>query len=321
VRLASPTPSPDNPAVSAIVTARDLTKIYGARQVVAGVSFTLDAGQCLGLLGPNGAGKTTTIRMVTCMAPPSGGSLQVLGLAMQPTHHRAIKARLGIVQQEESLDPDLSVEKNLIVYASYFGIPRHDAAPRAEALMRFGELLEHRSSPIRNLSGGMKRRLMLARALLADPDLLVLDEPTTGLDPQARRLVWERIRTLKRQGTTILLTTHYMEEAAQLCDRLIIMDHGRIVAEGEPTDLVARHVGAEVVEVYLDGDGAAATLADRLAGGPWRSERVGGVLYLYLRDGEAGPHLFAALAGVDFARRRATLEDVFLVLTGHALRD
>src|SRR5437899_1174617 len=230
------------PAVDAappIVDARGLCKDYGTRRVVTDVSFALGCGECLGLLGPNGAGKTTTIRMVTCFTAPSAGTLAVLGLPTTPTNHAAIKGGLGVVQQDESLDPDLSVEQNLIVYASYFGIARRDATPRAEALMRFAELTEHRTARIRTLSGGMKRRLMLARALLNEPRLLVLDEPTTGLDPQARRLVWERIRTLKRQGTTILLTTHYMEEAAQLCDRTIIMDHGRIVAEGSPAELVA----------------------------------------------------------------------------------
>jgi lipooligosaccharide transport system ATP-binding protein len=308
------------PTSAAIVQALGLRKSYGTRRAVDDVSFQVTTGECLGLLGPNGAGKTTTIKMVTCMSPPSAGTLTVLGLPMVEANHAAIKARLGIVQQEESLDPDLTVEKNLTVYASYFGIPRREVAARCEALIRFAELSDHRGVRIHTLSGGMKRRLMLGRALLNEPALLVLDEPTTGLDPQARRLVWERIRTLKRQGTTILLTTHYMEEAAQLCDRLIIMDAGRIVAEGRPADLIAAHVGAEVVEVYLGGsekDDAAITA--RLAAGPWRSERVGDVLYLYLRDGDAG--IFAALEGLDFARRRATLEDVFLTLTGHGLRD
>jgi len=238
---------------------------------------------------------------------------------MAPANHPAIKARLGIMQQEESLDPDLSVEKNLTVYASYFGLGHAEAARRAEELMRFTELAERRGEHIRTLSGGMKRRLMLARALLNDPVLLVLDEPTTGLDPQARRLVWERVRALKRRGTTILLTTHYMDEAAQLCDRLIIMDDGRIVAEGRPADLVAAHVGSEVVEVYASG--AEESALGRLTDGPWRSERVGDVLYLYLRDGQVSSAMFSALEGLDFTRRRASLEDVFLTLTGHALRD
>jgi len=309
-------------AAAPVVEARNLRKDYGTRRAVAELSFTLAPAECLGLLGPNGAGKTTTIKMVTCYAPPTAGELFVLGLPMAVTAHAAIKARLGIVQQEESLDPDLTVEKNLTVYASYFGIPRAEAARRAAELIRFAQLGDHRAEQIRKLSGGMKRRLMLARALVNEPALLVLDEPTTGLDPQARRLVWERIRTLKRQGITILLTTHYMEEAAQLCDRLIIMDAGRIVAEGRPLELIAAHVGTEVVEVYLGGDPAADdAVASRLARGPWRMERVGQVLYLYLRDGDGAPAVFEALDGLDFTRRHATLEDVFLTLTGHALRD
>jgi lipooligosaccharide transport system ATP-binding protein len=304
-----------------VVEAAALVKRYGEHTVVDGVSFAVEPGECLGLLGPNGAGKTTTIRMVTCFSPPSGGSLRVFGLPVDPTHHRAIKARLGIVQQDESLDPDLTVEMNLVVFASYFGIPRASARARAEEMIRFAALAERRDARIRTLSGGMKRRLMLARALVNEPELLVLDEPTTGLDPQARRLVWERVRTLKRGGTTILLTTHYMDEAAQLCDRLIIMDAGRIIAEGRPGELIAAHVGREVVEVRLPEDEPAATRVEaQLAGGPWRSERVGDVQYLYLRDGDADAAL-PALPGVDWTRRHATLEDVFLTLTGHGLRD
>ncbi len=310
------------PAATPIVEARGLWKTYGDRRVVDDLTLAVRRGRCLGLLGPNGAGKTTTIKMVTGFTPPGGGELRVFGLPMTPANHPAIKARLGIVQQEESLDPDLSVEKNLTVYASYFGIARREAVRRADELMRFAELIEQRGARIRTLSGGMRRRLMLARALLNDPTLLVLDEPTTGLDPQARRLVWERIRSLKRQGTTILLTTHYMDEAAQLCDELVIVDRGRIVAEGSPAALIAAHVGSEVVEIYL-ADSAAddAAVAARLANGPWRAEPVGRVLYLYVADGEVGPETFSALAGLDFTRRRASLEDVFLTLTGHALRD
>jgi lipooligosaccharide transport system ATP-binding protein len=303
-----------------VVEAAGLSKQYGGRRAVDGIGFTVGPGECVGFLGPNGAGKTTTIKMVTCLVPPSGGTLCVLGLPVTPTNHRAIKARIGVVQQEESLDPDLTVEKNLLVYATYFGIRGRAAAARAARLMEFASLADRRGARMRSLSGGMKRRLMLARALLNEPALLVLDEPTTGLDPQARRLVWDRIRTLKRDGTTILLTTHYMDEAAQLCDRLIVMDEGRIVAEGTAPALVRRHVGAEVIEVYLEPDapgppGLAALTATR-----WRTERIGDVLYAYLPD-PAGPELLAALAGFQFTRRRATLEDVFLVLAGHALRD
>src|SRR5262245_1166659 len=304
-----------------VVEAVGLTKRYGSRLAVDGVAFAVAPGECLGLLGPNGAGKTTTIKMVTCLVPPTAGTLRVLGMSMAPENHRSIKARLGVVQQEESLDPDLTVEKNLTVYASYFGIGGRAAAQRAAELVRFAELADRGNARIKSLSGGMKRRLMLARALLNDPVLLVLDEPTTGLDPQARRLVWDRIRTLKRDGTTILLTTHYMEEAAQLCDRLIVMDEGRIVAEGTGPELVREHVGAEVVEVYLDPDAPEPPAVARLVAGPWRNERVGNVLYLYLPESAVGPELFATLEGLHFTRRGATLEDVFLTLAGHALRD
>jgi lipooligosaccharide transport system ATP-binding protein len=307
--------------MAAVVEATELTKQYGSRLAVNGVAFAVAPGECLGFLGPNGAGKTTTIKMVTCLVPPTSGTLTVMGMAMAPENHRAIKARLGVVQQEESLDPDLTVEKNLTVYASYFGIGARAASARAAELVHFAALSDRRTARIKSLSGGMKRRLMLARALLNTPVLLVLDEPTTGLDPQARRLVWDRIRTLKREGTTILLTTHYMEEAAQLCDRLIIMDEGRIVAEGTEPELVRRWVGAEVVEVYLDPDAAEPPAVARLRAGPWRSEHVGNVLYLYLPESAVGPALFTALEGLHFTRRHATLEDVFLTLAGHALRE
>jgi len=244
----------------------------------------------------------------------------VLGLPQVPATASVIKARLGVVSQEDSLDPDLSVDKNLLVYATYFGIPRAEASRRVDELIRFAQLGDHRTDTIKQLSGGMRRRLMLARALLNEPELLILDEPTTGLDPQARRLVWERIRTLKRGGTTILLTTHYMEEAAQLCDRLIIMDGGRIVSEGSVDELIASHVGSEVVEIHLPDGADADALVARLGHGPWRSERAGQMLYLYLRDG-SGDGLLRQLGDLDVARRHATLEDVFLTLTGHTLRD
>ena len=303
-----------------MVECRALTKRYGERLAVDGVSFHVDAGECLGLLGPNGAGKTSTIRMLTGFALPSAGNVRVLGLPQVPATASAIKARLGVVSQEDSLDPDLSVDKNLLVYATYFGIPRAEASRRVDELIRFAQLGDHRTDTIKQLSGGMRRRLMLARALLNEPELLVLDEPTTGLDPQARRLVWERIRTLKRGGTTILLTTHYMEEAAQLCDRLIIMDGGRIVSEGSVDELIASHVGSEVVEIHLPDGADADALVARLGHGPWRSERAGQMLYLYLRDG-SGDGLLRQLGDLDVARRHATLEDVFLTLTGHTLRD
>jgi lipooligosaccharide transport system ATP-binding protein len=304
-----------------VIEADGLSKRFGDRAAVDGVSFTVQSGECFGFLGPNGAGKTTTIKMITCMATPSDGTLRVLGLPVVPANHRRIKMQLGVVQQDDSLDPDLSVEQNLTVFASYFGIAHREAARHAVDLMAFAELTERRRDRIRTLSGGMRRRLMLARALINRPGLLVLDEPTTGLDPQARRLVWERIRSLRRQGITTLLTTHYMEEAAQLCDRLVIMDRGAIVAAGTPAELIAAHVGAEVIEVYVDETSGDAGLEERLAAGPWQIERVGRVLYLYVRDGAAGTGALATLGDAEFLRRRATLEDVFLRLTGHALRD
>jgi lipooligosaccharide transport system ATP-binding protein len=302
------------------VEVRALAKRYGERLAVADLSFRVDAGECVGMLGPNGAGKTTTIRMLTGFALPSAGEIRVFGVPFEPATARDIKSRLGIVSQDDSLDPDLSVEKNLLVYASYFGIPRRAARRRTDELIAFAALTEHRHDRITALSGGMRRRLMLARALLNDPPLLILDEPTTGLDPQARRLVWERIRSRKRAGTTVLLTTHYMEEAAQLCDRLIIMDGGRIVAAGRPEELIASRVGTEVIEIRLDDGVDPDGVARRLGDGPWRSERAERMLYVYLRDGHADT-LLPRLGGLDLARRRATLEDVFLTLTGHQLRD
>jgi len=305
-----------------VVEARGLGKSYGGRRVVDDLSFEVTAGECLGLLGPNGAGKTTTIKMVTCFLPPDEGTLRVVGHPMEPRYHRTIKRRLGIVQQEDCLDPDLSVEKNLTIYASYFDVPAARARQRTAELIAFAALGEHRAARIRTLSGGMKRRLMLARALLNDPALLVLDEPTTGLDPQARRLVWERIRSLKDRGTTTLLTTHYMEEAARLCDRLIIMDGGRIVAAGTTEELIERWVGEEVVEIRLgDENGDRAAVVGRLAVGPWRLEEAEHMVYLHLRGPAGDETLLRALTGCEFTRRRATLEDVFLTLTGHSLRD
>jgi lipooligosaccharide transport system ATP-binding protein len=305
-----------------VVDARGLRKRYGATEVVCGVDFQVGARECFGLLGPNGAGKTTTIRMITCFSPMTAGHLAVLGMPVIAANHAAIKARLGVAPQEENLDPDLSVEMNLLVYASYFGIPRVEARGRARELLAFAELGEKAGARIDVLSGGMKRRLVLARALINRPELLVLDEPTTGLDPQARHLVWERLRALKRRGVAMLLTTHYMEEAAQLCDRLVVMDRGHIIAEGTPAALIERHVGREVIEVSTGGDPAhrerILALCRPLGG---RVEVLGDAVVLHVNGQTDARAALGALAGEELVHRRATLEDVFLTLTGRELRD
>lgn len=302
-----------------LVRARSLTKLYGSELVVDGIDFDVGRGECLGLLGPNGAGKTTTINMITCFVRVSSGQLEVFGLPVE-SGAREIKGRLGIVSQDNNLDPDLTVIKNLLVFGRYFGIPRAERGRRADELLDFVQLDDKRGEPIRHLSGGMRRRLTLARALVSDPELLILDEPTTGLDPQARHLVWQKLRALNRAGVTMLLTTHYMEEAEQLCDRLLIMDRGRVVARGTPSGLTAEHIGAEVIECYprADGDGAA---IDAMAAAADHVERAGDEVFGFFRDAAAARALLPALAGIDFVHRRATLEDVFLKLTGRELRD
>ncbi|HUP21092.1 MAG TPA: ATP-binding cassette domain-containing protein [Gemmatimonadota bacterium] len=313
-----------------LVRARSLLKAYDSKPVVHGIDFEVGRGECLGILGPNGAGKTTTINMICCFVKVTGGTLEVFGRAVQ-RHSRAIKRRLGVVAQENNLDPDLTVLKNLLIYGRYFGIPRRQRIERAGELLEFVQLEDKRGDHIRTLSGGMRRRLTLARALISNPELLVLDEPTTGLDPQARHMVWQKLRALNRAGVTMLLTTHYMEEAAQLCDRVLIMDHGRIIAEGTPEDLIAEHIGAEVVEVFparRTDDGEAddqspdrARALTALAGRADHVERAGDEVYGFFRDPEAARAVLPELAGLDFVHRRATLEDVFLKLTGRELRD
>ena len=299
------------------IVARGLTKRYGTLVAVAGVDFQVAPGECVGFLGPNGAGKTTTVRMVSCFTPITAGTAHVFGhdVTRRP---RAVKALLGVCPQDANLDPDLDVRRNLLVYARYFGLPRATAARRAEELLELMQLTEKAGAKIRELSGGMQRRLVLARALINSPRLLILDEPTTGLDPQARHLIWQRIRQLQSEGVTTLLTTHYMEEAAQLCDRVILMDKGRILLEGAPADLVAREVGREVVELWELSDEVRAFV--RTAG--WAAEETGERLYLYDR-GDDG---IAAAVGTRFPHqprliRHATLEDVFLLRAGRALQE
>ncbi|MGH8980315.1 MAG: ABC transporter ATP-binding protein [Acidimicrobiales bacterium] len=304
-----------------LVVARGLEKRFGDFAAVDGVDFEIARGECFGFLGPNGAGKTSTMRMISCMSPASAGTLHVLG--MDPaTQGPDIRARLGLVPQEDSLDLELTVLDNLVVYARYFDIPRAEARRRGMELLEFAQLTERAHDKVEPLSGGMKRRLTIARALVSSPDLIILDEPTTGLDPQARHLLWDRLYRLKQQGVTLVITTHYMDEAEQLCDRLVIMDRGRIVAEGTPRELVARYATREVVELRFATD-EEQTRATELESMAERMEVLPDRLLLYTEDGD---DLLAAVerrghAPVGGLVRRSTLEDVFLHLTGRRLVD
>ncbi|HLJ68643.1 MAG TPA: ABC transporter ATP-binding protein [Chloroflexota bacterium] len=304
-----------------VVEAHHLTKNYGSFQAVKGIDFAVRRQECFGFLGPNGAGKTSTMKMIYCRTPLSGGSLQVLGLDVtrQP---RQVKQRIGVVAQENDLDPELTVFQNLVVYGSFFGLSRREAGERADELLRFVQLEEKRRQYASELSGGMKRRLAIARALVNDPELLILDEPSTGLDPQARLLVWQKLGELKARGVTLLLTTHYMDEAERLCDRLLIMYEGRILAEGSPRELIAGHAAEYVVELPAAARHTDALL--RALGEHVRfTETVGDTLFVYSENG-AGVRSSLAAAGVPPDRvvaREATLEDVFLRLTGRDLEE
>ncbi|HXZ47543.1 MAG TPA: ATP-binding cassette domain-containing protein [Usitatibacter sp.] len=301
-----------------ILAARAVRKSYGGREVVAGLDLALARGECFGLLGPNGAGKTTTLRMLLGLVPPGGGDIALLGHPV-PREAREARRRVGVVPQADNLDPEFTVRENLLVYGRYFGLAPALLARRIPELLEFAALEARADSRIEELSGGMKRRLVLARALVNDPDLLFLDEPTTGLDPQARHLLWERLRLLLHQGKTILLTTHFMDEAERLCDRLMIIDQGRPIAEGSPRELIARHIEPEVVEVY--GEGAGAWLA---ANGPAccaRSELHGETAFCYVHDPGPAMQSLRGAARVRFVHRPANLEDVFLKLTGREMRE
>lgn len=300
-----------------VIEARHLRKVFGDFTAVDDISFRLHRGECLGLLGPNGAGKTSTIRMVYGFSPMSAGSLRVFGLDVT-TRWRSIKARIGVCHQENNLDPDLSVLENLEVFAGYFSIPRKVAKERAEKLLRFMSLDQRQDEKVTNLSGGMMRRLVLARALINEPELLILDEPTTGLDPQSRHQVWEKLDQLRAEGLSILLTTHYMEEASSLCDRLVIIDHGKILVQGKPKELIRQHAGRDVIEVFnptnklLRFVESSRLMHDNL---PRRL-----IIYGQENDGifeRLGEHYCAE----NCIRRMATLEDVFLRLTGRDLRE
>jgi len=297
------------------LSARALRKSYGELEVVSGVDLAVAPGECFGLLGPNGAGKTTTLKLCLGLIEPDGGEIELLG---EPVPRRAREARrnVGVVPQFDNLDPDFTVEENLVVYARYFGIAKPEIRERISALLEFAGLAGRGDSKITTLSGGMKRRLTLARALVNDPQLVFMDEPTTGLDPQARHLIWERLRRLTQEGKTLVLTTHFMEEAERLCHRLAIMDRGRIIAEGSPRALIAEHIEPQVLEVHGPGY---ETWMQRAKGLAPRVERVGDTVYCYGEDVE--PVLKSISGELSYLHRPASLEDVFLKLTGRDLRD
>jgi lipooligosaccharide transport system ATP-binding protein len=305
-----------------LVRARGLTKQFGAFTAVNGINFDLVRGEAFGFLGPNGAGKSSTMRMLGCVSPPTSGDLTILG--GDPVRDgAAIRARLGVVPQEDTLDNELTVRENLLVYGRYFGLPRRLINERTDQLLDFVQLTERAGDQVEPLSGGMKRRLTIARSLINDPDILILDEPTTGLDPQARHVVWDRLFRLKQRGVTLILTTHYMDEAEQLCDRLVVMDHAEIVAEGTPRELITRYSTAEVIELRLppgEQEDAVPTLKDLQ---PERMELTADRVLLYAADGDkflARVHQ-AGIDPVTELVRRSTLEDVFLYLTGRTLID
>jgi lipooligosaccharide transport system ATP-binding protein len=301
-----------------LLTARNLRKRYDDVEVVAGIDLAIEAGECFGLLGPNGAGKTTTLRLLLGLTEPDGGSMAMFGLPV-PAQAREARMQVGIVPQMDNLDPDFTVRENLLVYGRYFGHKDTEIEARIPALLEFANLTHRADAQIQALSGGMQRRLTLARALVNDPALLFLDEPTTGLDPQARHMMWQGLRRLLGQGKTIILTTHFMEEAERLCDRVAIMDQGKIIVEGAPRALIALHIEPHVVEVFGDGVEAwAATHGRELCE---RFERAGETLFCYTREHDALLRQLGGQGELRYLSRPANLEDVFLKLTGRDLRD
>ncbi|MBI2777919.1 MAG: ATP-binding cassette domain-containing protein [Chloroflexi bacterium] len=309
----------DDAASPSLIQARGLTKQFGAFTAVDAIDFDVAPGEAFGFLGPNGAGKPSTMRMIGCTSPATSGTLTVLGLDPR-TQGPEIRGRLGVVPQQDTLDQELTVRENLVIYGRYFGLSRAECGRRADELLEFAQLTDRRDSRVEPLSGGMKRRLTIARGLINEPDLLLLDEPTTGLDPQARHLLWDRLYRLKQRGVTLVLTTHYMDEAEQLCDRLVVMDKAKIVAEGSPRQLIDRYSTKEVAELRFPV-GVQETLDGRLDGLADRIETLPDRVLLYADDGEA-----VAVAAHDRGLRpetvlvrRSTLEDVFLRLTGRSL--
>ena len=296
---------------------RHLTKKFGDATVVDDLSLEIMPGECLGVIGPNGAGKTTTIRICLGLTGPDGGTIEAFGMPL-PEQVREAKMRIGVVTQFDSLDPDFTCAENLRVYGAYFGLTRAVIEERVPKLLAFAALQAKANAKPGELSGGMKRRLSLGRALVNDPDLLLLDEPTTGLDPQARHLMWERLGTLLQQGKAILLTTHFMDEAERLCDRLLVLDHGKKIAEGTPRGLIAEHLESDVVEVYGGGASAAAQRHGSLA---QRVETSGETVFFYLREPKPLLDALAVEPGIRYLHRPANLEDLFLKMTGRQIRD
>jgi lipooligosaccharide transport system ATP-binding protein len=305
-------------ATPPLLEVHNLSKRYNGLVAVESISFSVHAGECFGLLGPNGAGKTSAIRMIYGFAPPSSGSLHVFGLDIA-TDWRQIRGRIGVCQQDNTLDPDLTVLQNLLVFAGYFGIPATRAKQRADELLHFFALEKKREAKVGELSGGLARRLTLARALINDPELIILDEPTTGLDPQSRHLLWDRLHALRARGKTFILTTHYMEEAAQLCDRLLIMDHGRILVEGTPASLIDRHVGRSLIEITgTHQEDLQRFLREKGVAFDVMAER----LIIYSNGStEIEQAIHEGFCSRQCTFRSATLEDVFLRLTGRELRE
>ncbi len=304
-----------------ILSVDNLHKSYGEgarrRQVINGVSFSLQRGECYGLLGPNGAGKTTTLKLCLGLTAPDSGRITLVG-HLVPDDARRARMRIGVVPQIDSLDPDFTVEENLMVYGRYFGMREVEIAARLDWLLDFANLVGKRGARIAELSGGMKRRLTLARALVNDPDLIFMDEPTTGLDPQARHMIWERLKTLLADGKTILLTTHFMDEAERLCDRLAVIDQGRMIAEGSPRALIALHIESQVIEVYGDH---AADWAEAARGMADRVETSGETVFCYTNQAEPLLQSLGQREGLRYLHRPANLEDLFLKLTGREMRD
>lgn len=295
-----------------------LVKRYGNATVVDDLSFQLQAGECLGVIGPNGAGKTTTLRICLGLSEPDAGSIQAFGLSM-PRDALAIKSRLGVVSQFDTLDPDFTCAENLRVFGTYFGMSRSAIEARVPELLEFAALTNKADAKPGQLSGGMKRRLSLARALINDPDILLLDEPTTGLDPQARHLMWERLQQLLQQGKSILLTTHFMDEAERLCNRLLLLDHGKKIAEGTPRDLISQHLEPDVVEVY--GQDALALVNSPLVELAQRTETSGETVFFYTADATPLLHALNTYPGLRTLHRPANLEDLFLKMTGRQIRE